>query len=509
MATSTTREGLVFGLLDPSTSIGDGGMARACRDLTISWSRFSFHGSILEGDGVDDVLARALQGSSRYCFIQWYGHLISPNGLPVDGGAVDFVAALRCWLEVTDFLVAGTLIGDESSFFGFERRCLVVDLDRYRAFGCPPFGPPAAQPRELPVPSVITSADGQRRLAPTGRRRSAGPRNPGWSLIRAALDNALPVPELPAEVRGHTLSLEPDKAARRRALAPYLGPGLEAFDPEAQDPRGSEEGLSSEQVRFLRSVRLQTAVARKAVGLWNIESYADVEPPEGFAGPLSALYCVAQGFKPNMILQRLGFTHRTRVVFFDYSRQALAVRKCIVDEWDGEDFPGFVRHLFQVFPAPETHYYLWRGLRPDEIDWDDMDRLWRRELDAWGGGRSFRDHWRAYRKLPHEYLDCNLLGATSDLLDAIEGQGAAAIWWSNAYFTIYSNWYLSLEERRRRYRAWIEALAGRHPDLCLFGSDYANNSVNNARASTYWSRFRDLDGGGLEPVRLHRRQILV
>ncbi|MCG8462010.1 MAG: hypothetical protein MI919_37480, partial [Holophagales bacterium] len=292
-----------------------------------------------------------------------------------------------------------------------------------------------------------------------------------------------------------------------RALAPYLGRGLDAYDPEHPP-----EGLSSEQARFLGTIRRQTRRARKAVGLWNIEPYDDIEPPEGFGGPLETVYSVSQGFKPNILLERLGFTPRTQVVFFDYSRQALEVRRYIVEHWDGDDFPGFVDQIFRTFPDPETHYYLWGGLRPHEIDGKDMEHLWQRELSAWGGESTLRRHWRRYRALPHRYVCCDLLADPAQLLDQVRGRGPAAIWWSNAFFTLYSNWYFSIAERRQRYERFLAELAGRRPELCLFGSDPANNSVNHQRAASYLEQLRALcpsDPGlaGLEPLRLHAVQI--
>ena len=50
------------------------------------------------------------------------------------------------------------------------------------------------------------------------------------------------------------------------------------------------------------------------------------------------------------------------MVFFDYSPNALEVRKFILDEWNGRDFPSFCERIFEAFPAPETGVVAPRGV---------------------------------------------------------------------------------------------------------------------------------------------------
>ena len=52
---------------------------------------------------------------------------------------------------------------------------------------------------------------------------------------------------------------------------------------------------------------------------------------------------MAASFKPNMILNTFGFDEDTEVVFYDYSKQALAFKKMLLQHWDGQDYPKFLR----------------------------------------------------------------------------------------------------------------------------------------------------------------------
>src|SRR4029079_12982857 len=116
-----------------------------------------------------------------------------------------------------------------------------------------------------------------------------------------------------------------------------------------------DPALSPDQREFLDVIARQTGNAQRGVFLWNIEPYADVVSDDADRPRTATLYAVAAGFKPNAILQAHGFDAGTQVVFFDYSERALAIRRHIVEQWNGEDFPGLVRHLVHTFPAPQTY----------------------------------------------------------------------------------------------------------------------------------------------------------
>ena len=282
--------------------------------------------------------------------------------------------------------------------------------------------------------------------------------------------------------------------ADRHRLAPYLCEAVRGF-------RVGDSGMGARTEAFLENVRRQVVNATRGVFLWNLEPYDDVRtPPEGFEPPISTLYSVAAGFKPNVVLESLGFDEDTRVVYFDYSRRALETKRLLLEEWDGSDFPAFVRTLFARLPHPATYYHLWGGATPETLDPPLLDEAWSRELELWGGGQRFREHWAAYRRLAHEFVHCDVLRDPEPLLDRVDLDTSAVIWWSNAFFSMSGNWLFGAEERSRRYELWVNALADRNPGLFLYGSDVRNSSVNHVQAGDY----RDLlmVGGGDELVPL-------
>ena len=51
-----------------------------------------------------------------------------------------------------------------------------------------------------------------------------------------------------------------------------------------------------------------------------------------------------------MILHKFGFYDDTEIVFYDYSKQALAFKKLLLKEWDGEDYPSFLDYAVAKIP---------------------------------------------------------------------------------------------------------------------------------------------------------------
>ena len=486
-----TRDEVVYGLLDTSAAIGDPRLAAKCRDLTITWSRYDYHGPIIEEASVDAILDRALAQPSRYCFIQSHGWIMRERWSIQQTGAETFLSALQKWMARQDAFVAGRISMTPDAWFGMDPECLLVDLERFAACGRPRFGEAEATARELPVPVVVETDDGVSALQPSPRSAAATPKTPGWGFVEASLKQGLQVTALPDFIRGRLLEFVPRSAQARRCLRAVLDEGLEAGAPPAP-------GCTPEQVAFLESVAIQASNARRGVFLVNIESYLDIEtPPSEFQPPVSTLYTVASGLKPNRILQTHGMTAHTRVVFFDYSERALAVRRELIERWDGTDLPGFIRHLFSRFPPPDTFYQLWAECTTDTMDWDAVEGLWRRDLDRLGGESAFREHWRRYRQLDHVFVHCDLLTNPGPLLAQVRDEPGAVIWFSNAPFTVHSNWRFTLDERKAMYEEWIDGLVGRNPGMLLYGSDYANANVNCLTAGRYASLYREQDQGPL------------
>jgi hypothetical protein len=506
-------ENLVFGLLNTREKINDKRLAMKLRSRTLSWSRYGYQGIIIEKDSAEEILDQALTLNYRYCLIQSYGHIITEDWHPQNAKAANFHSALKNWLETRDFFITGHILFDDELGYGLSEQALLVNLDDYRQFGRPRLGTPG--PDRLPMvkalPDAETQTDGESLivLRPSGETELCRPHLYGWNLIHTSLQNGKAVYGFDEAMRRTTLYLDAgsevrDSCAEQEALCHDQRTSRKAVAPKGREA----ESEKHKQERFINSVQLQIDHSRRGVFLWNIEPYDDVAtPPPNFHPPVAALYCVAAGFKPNRILHTHGFTERTRVVFFDYSLQALEIRRLLHEQWDGQDYPRFVKYILKKFPHPETFYQLWAGVSPENMNWNDVDHLWQEELRRWGGQQVFQEHWEFYKRLKPEYFPCNILTEQARLAEQIEPQKNSVIWWSNAFFTVYSNWTYTIEERQQIYQNWVTRLAARNAELFIYGADDMNTSVNFVQAGPYANHYSRFAGTDLIPHKQHRHAI--
>jgi hypothetical protein len=492
---------LVIGLI---RAAGSGGLlAEKSRDLSIAWSRYGYRDSIIERDSIAEILAEASRRGHRHCLVLAPGVLIRESWRGEGESDRDFLGALAHWVESNDFFVAGRIVEKRDAWYGLDTRWLLVDLARHAELGCPEFGDEPGPLQELPRAQPKLAGGQIRSLEPTDATLQVQPGLEGWGFIAAALRAGLPVQRLDPTLENQLLDLGADDEPGAERFAGYLGDGIRRYMEERETAK-----LSAAQSELLDTAALHFENARRGVFLWNIEPYDDVEkPPPDFADGVSHIYSVAAGFKPNRILETHGFDSDTVVTFFDYSERALELRRYTVDRWDGQDYPRFVRELFERFPYPETYYHLWRDRTPEQVSPAELESAWRRELGRWGGEQAFAAHWSRYRELSHEFVHCDIVGAPAPLFDGLAVDPRAVMWWSNAFFTVHSNWHYLWDERRDRYESWVSELASRNPELLIYGSDHDNSNVNWIRIGDYWNRYRELPGDELVPRKLSRHEI--
>jgi hypothetical protein len=456
----------IFAILDNSGIFPDDITAARARDLTIAWSRFKYFGPIIEDTSIAGILCQAVASDADYCLIQAYGHILAEVWHSDDGESMEIMQAISEWIAQRDFLVTGHVLEKEGSSYSLEPDCLLINLKLYRELGCP----------------VIDDAAGA-------------------DLVRLSRENGIEVYNFPVSIDASLVRLDPGC------------PGFWNSEPGPDDMPllAGDLQATDKQHLFVTGIRQLTGKLRKSIFVWNLESYEDIEnPADGFEPPLTALYTVSAGFKPNRILQTHGFDANTRMVVFDYSPHGLEFRRLLHEQWDGLDYPSFLRVLFRKIPSTEAHYLLWDGMTPENLDWGLVDRRWQEELNAWGGEEALFEHWQKFRKINVEYLPCNILTEPDKLIDTIKDEQQALIWWSNAFFSVYSNWFYTTAQRQQLYRHWIEKLTQKAPRLLMYGSDCHNVSVNFYTTSEYmkWLQenietgFNDLTPASLQRVEM-------
>jgi len=442
---------LVFGIYGGSKTLSS--HHHTLRELTLSWSRYGYQGDIIEADTLDNLLNKVSESEYQLCFIQKAGHIIDEQWVPPCWNQERFYDHLYRFDMNIDFLVIGELENHNSVKQRLKDDCLLVNLHHYKKLNRPK----------------------------------------SETFIQVSKDHSLPVRSF-GEVmnRGRFYLASDNKPIFEQQLR--------------KDPKlitGRSE-MTEIQTSFLKGISSQTNNAQNGVFLFNIESYKDLENNSGI---IDAIFSVAAGFKTNRILEVNGFTKDTNVIYYDYSKSALHIKKQIVENWNGEDFPSFVRHIFKTNPTPETFYQLWSGVTPENIDWKDVQWFWEYELTKWGSAAVFKKHWLQYQKLPHTYIHCNLLTDQQKLFTELQHYKTPFLWWSNAFFTVHSNWFYSYQERKNLYENWIKSLEFHSPNCRINGADYNNSSVNGFTAQEYLEQYSNITTNDLQPIKLNKTAI--
>ncbi len=485
--------GLTLGLLDRRAQADERALAERVRDLTLAFSRFKYDGVIVEETSLDALLRRAAAHGARYLLAQAHGYLLAELWRSGATPFPDLLQGLARWAPEREFLAAGLLLARPDEWFGLSAGCLLIDVERWQGLGEPACEPATQAACELPAARLLAGPEGPSRIERADGSALARPRLPYWGLVRASLEAGLAVWDFGPELRSLMVSLEAETAAGAARLGRLLG---------ADEGAAVQANDGSPAARFLLGLRAQAQRLPRGVFPWNLESYDDVRArPPAQQGALRTLYSVAAGLKPNFMLHALGADERTRVVYVDYSAPGLAFRRLLHEHWDGDDYPRFLRFLFRRLPPGEASYCLWDDATPETLDWAEVERRWQAELHEWGGTAALAEHWRLYRGLAHEYVLCDLLRDPSPLLQALHDEDEAALWWSNAFFSVPSLWALSSLERERRYRRFVDGLAARAPCLWLYGSSSHNLAVNGVRAAEYASWYARASADELAPGR--------
>lgn len=435
----------VYGVLDTRDRFDDAALAERCRELTFAWSRWSYAGPILEDRDPHRLLALAAERGARHCLVQACGHLVVETLRPKGAEAPELADVLIRALGDEAWLVGRKLADDV-----VHDACWLVDLERWQARGRPRLARVGDTP-QLMVETADGASDG--------------------------------IADAPADALRCSRDLEPHRPSHAQALR---------ATPGTVDTATLERPLGD----FVASLARTLDQCQRGVFIWNLESYDDIAVTD--RQPLASLACVAAGFKPDAILRRHGFTDTTELTFFDYSADALAFRRMLVEQWDGRDLPGF---LWPRLQPGATHYWLSSTARGDAPAREELDRLWARELDDWGGADAFAAHWRATRGLRHRYVEVDLLRAPERAIGT-PPPGPAAVWWSNAFSSVHALWHLRHAEREAAFARWVDAIAQRAPQAWLLGADANNSPVGGIRAGDYARRLADWRGGIHEPLRI-------
>lgn len=150
------------------------------------------------------------------------------------------------------------------------------------------------------------------------------------------------------------------------------------------------------------------------------------------------------------------------------SRATLEFKRWLLENWDGEDYPAAIDH----WRRDQAHLESQRGLSEADIAATAADI-------QTGLERSFAEHWKAFRRLPHQFHRLDLLTSEHErMLKLIDpASKTTLLWFSNVFHSAYTHAILAEEENATLFRFWIEKLRRRNPQVYVIGRDHLHDPI--------------------------------
>lgn len=439
----------IVGIYDDRDTIHNKELANRYKELTEFFVRHIkvTSNDYIVGKTINDVLNKALEKDVDYCIVMSIGHFISsPN----------FFTYINSWIDKIDFFVTGHIIDKESNnsqndsdghYWGLHKQCMIVNLRYYEEFGKPDWGDRFKSEDKIELIRAKRSKTDIHDdytpifLEPTKDTQVCTPYVDGWNFINKSLENDLIVYNFHPKIRDTKKYTYPSKHIE----------------------------VLKEQLGWISKI---LTGAPDCVFLWNTEPYLDILKTEGT--PIKKLYSVAAGFKPNFMLYKYGFYDDTEIVYFDYSKQALAFKKFLLKEWDGKDYPKFLYKAKKEYNINETFGASTEGKTYEE--------LWKKEVLSWGSEENLYLHWQKYRKLKHTFIHCDILETPEKIINQITDGENSYIWWSNAFHTVAAHYTKTIDTLKDHYNnKWVKELENKNSNLRCFGTDIINTKLRNLK----------------------------
>ena len=453
MKIATRKMGLnknyIVAILDDSSVIPNATAAQKSKELTEFFTRFKYFGKILHGTSVNEILDKAIDENVDYCVIQCIGHLIKE---------AYFFELIENWISTHNFFITGHIMDKHNpnsaypkgqGYYGLHKQCLLVNLNYYKKFDKPVYGDKNSKETQVTKAKrhIHNIHDDYTPLSlkPTDDTLICTPLVNGWNFINKSLENGLTVYNFHPKIREQKQYVYPNKSAAEL----------------------------NHQLSWINNI---ISYAPTCVFFWNTETYKDLKYIK-LNKPIDKLYSVAAAFKPNFILNHFGFTEDTEIIFYDYSKQALAFKKLLLTEWDGTDYPEFLRWAKKKYKISET-----AGIKTEN---ESYEFLWKQEIIRWGSKENLKNHWDKYKKLKHTYIYCDICESPEKLTSIITNYQTEVIWWSNAFHTVSAHYLRGLQGVQNCYNKWLTQIKDKNENIYIMGKDHLNQPVEGTTLKEY------------------------
>lgn len=312
----------------------------------------------------------------------------------------------------------------------FHEQCLLLNIERWKAIGCPDIDDPSVRDVDVPmeIPDINAHDDYTPafiRPSPAGLPRRA--KGLGAALIAESMAHGEKIANFPFFLRRKKRFLYPARDPRLflRMCEAYQQEGRGLFDGhrlealwETLAPAG--ERTFNSMVSWLQVLDEVTEKVENRFWGWNSESL-DINPTRVFNPDY--LVGVAAGLKLEYLGYVAGITPATEVIYADVSGITLAWKKLLLAEWDGVDY--------RRFAESEVHRII--GRVPDAALLGDLQACFDAVLERVGSLDRWVEYWNRYRSLSIRFCQCDLIEETDTVVSAIVPDKSGLVWISNIF----------------------------------------------------------------------------
>lgn len=406
-------------------------------------------GNVVEDTSINNIILAADKLGTDYLLLVAYGFRGLNMGLH---------ELLIDHAEKNKLAVVGHILQDDPSattpaFYFLSNQLLLINMDKWRKAGKPAWGDyTTVENVTLPVleRSVENFHDDYTPhwIKSTGKTRTySGVLREGWSLIKGIMENNLSVGNVPQELRDLKLHFYPES-------------GVELEKALAGDPTANVTEFN--QKHYLDHTSFKSTQGN--VFILNTDFMYPEKMTFNKTIKVNSLYCVAAGFKPLQLLSRVGYDTSTRMVYVDYSQSALDFKKALFENWDGNDYFGFVEEYKKLNPS----------FRPIWFHGQDPKPRWESTLKAFGEKEKWLELWSQYKQLKHEFLSINLFEDYSAMLYDMSNHrhGNNLVWISNSFNTEAAVRNFPKKKLLSLYDNFLDNLTYNNDSIQICGTDH-------------------------------------
>ena len=405
--------------------------------------------NVVEDTSINNIILAADRLGTDYLLLVAYGFR---------GQDMKLHQVLVDYAEEHEHAVVGHILQDDPSapnpaFYSLHNQIVLINIEKWRIAGKPAWGDyGSVENVTLPVieRSVENFHDDYTPLwiKPTVQTRTySGVLREGWSLIKGIIESNLSVANIPSEIRNLKSHWYPES-------------GVEFEKALANDPSANVTEFNQRQ--FLQHSSFKSTQGN--VFILNTDFIRPEKMTFNKNIRVNTLYCVAAGFKPLQLLSRVKFDTNTRMVYVDYSQSALDFKKALFENWDGNDYFGFVEEYKKLNPTFRPIWFHGKNPNPE----------WENTIQVFGGKEQWLNLWRQYKELKHEFLTINLFEDYSAMLNDMwhHRHGNNLVWISNSFNTEAAVRHFPKKKLMELYDSFLENVKHSTYSLQICGTDY-------------------------------------